>query len=253
MIRRTKRAWTVALVAGALGVTAPVGAQQVSSADASEVLLRNGQWTWIEEAGYQRAGGTGTVSIIVSLPAQVAYVYRDGVLIAASTVSTGRPGKGTPPGEFTILQKKVFHRSNIYSNAPMPYMQRLTWDGIALHAGHLPGYPASHGCIRFPKEFARRLYEVTEMGTPVSVVTYEIADPRVRRGVPRVPGEQVAKRVDPPFLRADLAALRTGDFDVVTASNDVIIPAVEQREGVSESGVVFAPMEPVVQKVRRRR
>ncbi len=240
----------------ALTIAAPATAQQVVASGTSEVLLRNGQWTWIEDAAYQKIGGNGpdlgTVSIIVSLPGQIAYVYRDGVLIAASTVSTGKRGKSTPPGEFTILQKRVHHRSNLYSNAPMPFMQRLTWDGIALHAGSLPGYPASHGCIRFPREFAKRLYEITEMGTAVSVVAYEIDDPRVRRGVPRLAPQQIATRPDPPFLRAELAAFRTGEFDVVTASNDVIIPAMETRE-VRSDGVVFGPAKAVVQKVPRRR
>jgi hypothetical protein len=242
-----------AVVGLALAIATPATAQQVSAAVGDdEVLLRNGQWTWIEDAAWQRAGGPGTVSVLVSIPAQMAYVYRDGVLIAASTVSTGKRGKETPAGEFTILQKKVFHRSNLYSNAPMPFMQRLTWTGIALHAGALPGYPASHGCIRFPREFAQRLYGVTQMGTAVSVVSYEIADPRVRRGAPRLAPEQMAKRPEPPFLRADFAAFRTGSFDVVTASNDVIIPAVAARPAPSD-GVVFGPARPVVQKLPRRR
>lgn len=246
------RAILTAVIGAALGWSAPAMAQQVSAVGAEEILLRNGQWTWIEDAAYQRAGGASGVTILISLPGQVAYIYRDGVLIAASTVSTGKKGKGTPAGEFTILQKRVHHRSNLYSNAPMPFMQRLTWDGIALHAGHLPGYPASHGCIRFPREFAKRLYDITELGTAVSVVGYEIEDPRVRRGVPRLAPEQVAKRPEAPFLRPDFAAFRTGAFDVVTSSNDIIIPAVADQS-VSPEGVVFAPMEPVVQKVPRRR
>ncbi|MFL9840394.1 L,D-transpeptidase family protein [Sphingomonas sp. ST-64] len=246
------RAIVTAAITTALCWSAPAAAQQVSATGAEEILLRNGQWTWLEDAAYQRAGGASGVTILVSLPGQVAYVYRDGILIAASTVSTGKKGKGTPAGEFTILQKRVHHRSNLYSNAPMPFMQRLTWDGIALHAGSLPGYPASHGCIRFPREFAKRLYEITELGTAVSVVGYEIEDPRVRRGVPRLVPEQVAKRPDAPFLRADFAAFRTGAFDVVTASNDVIIPAIA-TQSVSPEGVVFAPMEAVVQKVPKRR
>lgn len=251
------RAWLRAILAGGLGlalaIAVPATAQQVRANGADEVLLRNGQWAWLEEAAYQRAGGPGAVSILISLPDQIAYVYRDGVLIAASTVSTGKRGKSTPPGEFTILQKRVFHRSNLYSNAPMPFMQRLTWTGIALHAGHLPGYPASHGCIRFPREFARRLFEITELGTPVSVVDYEIEDPRVRRGVPRLVPERMAKAPAPPFLHADVAALRTGGFDVVTASNDVIIPIVETRDVVIDDGVAFAPMEAVVQQLPRKR
>ncbi len=246
----TMRAVAVGL---ALCVASPVGAQQVVADGSDEILLRNGQWTWLEEVAFQPAGGTSAVSILVSIPAQMAYVYRNGVLIAASTVSTGKPGKSTPTGEFTILQKRVHHRSNLYSNAPMPFMQRLTWTGIALHAGKLPGYPASHGCIRFPHEFAQRLFGVTALGAPVSVVDYEIVDPRVRRGAPRLPPTQMVKRADPPFLRADLAAFRTGDYDVVTASNDVIIPTVAHGQSVAPEDVVFARIEPVAQKARRRR
>lgn len=251
------RAGFWAVLAGGIGLALaavpPAIAQQVHAAGTDEVLLRNGQWAWLEQAAYQKTGGPGAVSILISLPGQIAYVYRDGVLIAASTVSTGKRGKSTPAGEFTILQKRVFHRSNLYSNAPMPFMQRLTWTGIALHAGHLPGYPASHGCIRFPREFAQRLFEITELGGQVSIVGYEVEDPRVRRGVPRLRPEQMAKAPDPPFLRADLAAFRNAGFDVVTASNDVIIPVVEMRDVVSDGGVTYAPLQPVVQKAPRRR
>ncbi|WP_447727428.1 L,D-transpeptidase family protein [Sphingomonas koreensis] len=246
------------MLAGGLGLAlaaaAPAAAQQIRAAGTQEVLLRNGQWAWLEEGAFQKAGGPGSVSILISLPGQIAYIYRDGVLIAASTVSTGKRGKSTPAGEFTILQKREFHRSNLYSNAPMPFMQRLTWTGIALHAGVLPGYPASHGCIRFPREFARRLFEITELGGQVSVVNYEIEDPRVRRGVPRLVTEQVAKAPDPPpFLRTDPAIFLANGFDQVTASNDVIIPVVETRDVVSEGGVAFAPLEPVVQELPRKR
>lgn len=238
-----------------LALAGPVVAQQVQAAGASEVLLRNGQWTWIEEPSFQRTIGSNTISMLISIPAQMAYVYRDGVLIAASTISTGKRGKATPTGEFPILQKRVHHRSNIYSNAPMPFMQRLTWDGIALHAGELPGFPASHGCIRFPREFARRLFETTELGTPVSVVGYEIEDPRVRRGAPPLISQQIAKAPELPYLRPDLTVIQSGNFDVVTASNDVLIPITAQYEGevASDAGIVFADPNPVVQRMPRRR
>ena len=111
----------------------------------------------------------GALKIIVSIPQQRAYVFRAGELVAAAPVSTGRRGHPTPVGTFRILQKQVHHRSNIYSNAPMPYMQRLTAYGIALHAGHLPGYPASHGCIRLPWSFAKKLYSLTDFTTRVTV------------------------------------------------------------------------------------
>jgi len=109
------------------------------------------------------------VRILVSIPQQKAWVFDGGDLVATAPVSTGRRGHETPTGTFRILQKAVHHRSNIYSNAPMPYMQRLTQAGVALHAGHLPGYPASHGCIRLPWGFAKRLYGLTDGGTRVTV------------------------------------------------------------------------------------
>lgn len=110
---------------------------------------------------------SGAVAVIASIPEQRVHVYRNGVRIGVSTCSTGRPGHATPTGVFTILQKDADHRSSTYNNAPMPNMNRLTWGGIALHAGNLPGYPASHGCIRLPMEFSRLLFEVTHIGTPV--------------------------------------------------------------------------------------
>jgi len=116
--------------------------------------------------------------LIVNIATQRAVLFRNGVPIAASTVSTGRPGHATPTGVFTILQKQVEHYSSLYDSAPMPFMQRLTWQGVALHAGQLPGYPASHGCIRLPAGFAKLLYGETKIGMTV-VVTREPTIPRV--------------------------------------------------------------------------
>jgi hypothetical protein len=112
--------------------------------------------------------GSG-LRILVSIPQQKAWVFDGAALLAVSPVSTGKRGHETPTGRFHILQKAVHHRSNIYSNAPMPFMQRLTAGGIALHAGHLPGYPASHGCIRLPWGFAKRLYGLTDGTTRVTI------------------------------------------------------------------------------------
>ena len=113
--------------------------------------------------------GRSGIRVVVSLPQQKAYVFKDGELLDTSPVSTGKRGHETPVGTFPILQKKVHHRSNRYDNAPMPYMQRLTWSGVALHAGSLPGYPASHGCIRLPRSCAKKLYGLTKHGTIVTV------------------------------------------------------------------------------------
>jgi len=126
--------------------------------------LSPGQYVW--EA---KAASTGPLLLVIDLSTQRALLYRNGAPIAASTVSTGGKGRRTPTGVFTILQKEVVHRSRTYDDAPMPYMQRLTWKGVAMHAGHVSGYPASHGCIRLPRGFAKRLYGITRLGTPVMI------------------------------------------------------------------------------------
>jgi len=124
----------------------------------------------VEPAARARpAPSGGAVRVLVSLPQQRLWVFRGNELIATSRVSTGKRGHATPTGIFPILQKRVEHYSNIYDNAPMPYMQRLTHYGIALHGGRVPGYPASHGCIRLPHRFAQRLYNLTDYGTRVTV------------------------------------------------------------------------------------
>jgi L,D-transpeptidase catalytic domain len=127
--------------------------------------LSAGKFEW--EPDRCKSGGLG---VLVSLPRQMLYVYRGSVLIARSSISSGRPGHTTPSGLFPILGKEVMHHSNLYDNAPMPWMQRLTMEGVALHAGYLPGEPASHGCIRLPYDFARLLFDITSCGDPVLVV-----------------------------------------------------------------------------------
>jgi len=141
-----------------------LGLSSCSSTASNQTKLAPGQFEWQP----QRSPG-GPVLMVVSIDDQMAYVYRNGVQIARSTVSTGRPGKETPTGVFTVLQRKVEHESSIYKGAQMPYMQRLTWTGIAMHAGQLPGYPASAGCIRLPYEFSQKLYSVMHNGATVAI------------------------------------------------------------------------------------
>jgi hypothetical protein len=126
--------------------------------------LKPGQFEWHPERS-----PSGPLAIIVSLTKQRVFVYRNGIQIGVSTCSTGKKEHETPTGVFTILEKEKEHYSSTYDDAAMPMMQRLTWDGIALHAGKLPGYPASHGCVRLPKAFAEKLYAVTQTGTPVII------------------------------------------------------------------------------------
>jgi hypothetical protein len=123
----------------------------------------------------------GPLQIIISIADQRVSLYDNGALVARSSVSTGVRRHPTPLGVFSVIEKERWHRSNIYSGAPMPYMQRITWSGIALHAGVLPGYPASHGCIRLTNDFAIRLWHLMKRGTRViiarqNVVPVEIAN-----------------------------------------------------------------------------
>ncbi len=136
------------------------------------ITLQPGEYLWLPELA-----GAGPVVMLVSLPQQLAFVYRNGVRIGVSTISSGRPGYETPTGVFRILQKRREHYSNLYDSAPMPYMQRLTWDGVALHAGHISGAPASHGCIRLPETFARKLFELTTTGMIVVVADGDVPAP----------------------------------------------------------------------------
>jgi L,D-transpeptidase catalytic domain len=132
--------------------------------------LRTNEYSWHPETSPR-----GPVLVVISLPEQQAYVYRNGVLIGRTTISSGRAGHRTPTGVFTVLEKARKHYSSIYKGAAMPFMERLTWGGIALHGGKLPGYPDSHGCVRLPKEFSELLFGVTRIGTTV-VVANESSD-----------------------------------------------------------------------------
>ena len=183
-------------LAGLMLGTAPVGstaavepaapAPVAAAAPALEVgTLAPGAFVWQPELA-----SAGPVEIVVSIPLQLAYVYRGGTLIGVTTVSTGRPGHATPTGRFPIIEKHREHFSNLYNSAPMPFMQRLTMGGIALHAGQIPGHPASHGCVRLPLAFARILFGATEVGAAVHILDSAPTAAtalRIARGEPAVP------------------------------------------------------------------
>ena len=126
--------------------------------------LKPGEYVWEPELSPE-----GPVSVLVSLPEQMGHVYRNGLEIGVTTVSTGRKGHRTPTGVFVILQKDRHHHSSIYNDASMPNTERLTWDGVCLHAGGLPGYPSSHGCVHLPLEFSAKLFGITHLGTVVII------------------------------------------------------------------------------------
>src|SRR5262245_14314781 len=139
-----------ALSQSALAQQVPLGSRPVLEV---ATKLKPGQFVWAPDAAPE-----GPVLMVVNLATQRAILFRNGVPIGASTISSGKTGYETPTGVFTVLEKKKEHYSKTYNNAAMPNMQRLTWKGIALHAGNLPGYPASHGCVRLPTQFSSLLF-----------------------------------------------------------------------------------------------
>ena len=155
----------------------------------------------------------GALIIAISINRQQVKIYDDNGVFAEAPVSTGMRGHPTPMGVFSVIQKQKWHHSNIYSGAPMPYMQRITWSGIAMHAGVLPGYPASHGCIRMPEAFAIKMYGWTRMGARVLVTPGEISAPE-SFAHPLLPGMKVAspaqvssdQRAAPQGMKADKGA-----------------------------------------------
>ncbi|HVU31492.1 MAG TPA: L,D-transpeptidase family protein [Sphingomicrobium sp.] len=164
----------IALGLAAALLATPLAAQEVKRGGrpilAVATQLKNGEFVWAPELA-----PSGPVLVVVNLATQRLVVFRGGVPIGASTVSSGKDGYETPTGVFTILQKAKEHYSRTYDNAPMPNMQRLTWKGIALHAGNLPGYPASHGCIRLPTKFSSLLFGTTSLGMTVVITSLDVA------------------------------------------------------------------------------
>jgi hypothetical protein len=182
---------------------------------------------------------TGPVLLAVSIGSQRVTVFDGGTPIASSSISTGMSGHLTPMGVFSVIQKQRWHRSNLYSNAPMPYMQRITWSGVALHAGVVPGYPASHGCIRLPERFAVRLWGMTRLGARVIIARGDAAPHEINH--PRLAG-----LVKPPEAdaAADSAANPDGAKDgarippraVVLATTSPVNAVDSERDASAYSG-----------------
>jgi lipoprotein-anchoring transpeptidase ErfK/SrfK len=171
-------------------VTSPVKASKPAPTVLGEEPLAPGEFAWLP----QMSTG-GPMLVLVNIKAQTAYVYRNGLRIGRTSVSTGKKGHETPTGVFTILQKNADHHSSIYNNAPMPYMQRLTWDGVALHAGNIPGYPASHGCVRLPYEFSKLLFDATTTGVTV-VIANDTPTPSLVAGTLLKPRDTLSSQVE---------------------------------------------------------
>lgn len=212
--------------------------------------LTNGEYNWYP----QRSPG-GPIVIIVSIPEQKVHVYRNGIRIAATTCSTGKPGHGTPTGIFKILQKDKNHHSSTYNNAPMPNMNRLTWSGIALHAGNLPGYPASHGCVRLPMEFSELLFSITKLGMTVVIADNESHPTEIVH-----PGMVLGDYAKQEFAAVDLSIKHyqysEGHRDtplsvsvVVSASDRSMIIWENNRIVVSDKVDIIEPQRPIGEHV----
>ncbi len=231
MQRPLRRAFLLLALAGAPWLAAAADAP-------SPATLKPGQFLW-----YPEIAPEGPIVLVVSLDEQRAYVYRNGLAIGVSTISSGKTGKETPTGVFTILQKNKDHRSNLYNNAPMPYMQRLTWDGIALHGGALPGYPASHGCVRLPLAFAEKLFAETRNGDTVVVADAKASPASLTRPAVLAPVDEAgtllpAPEAGPAYQWNDAVADMPGPVSV-------LVSVADRRVFVMRNGVLAgeAPLQ----------
>jgi hypothetical protein len=188
----------------------------------------------------------GPLQIVVSIDHQRVTLFSNGVRVAQGPVSTGVPGHPTPMGVFSIIEKDRYHRSNLYSNAPMPFMQRITWSGVALHEGVLPGYPASHGCIRMSQDFAQKLWPTTNLGARVIVARGELAPvdfvhPKLFVPKPK-PGEpEVAVNATTDGYRAAPITIAQATTAEVPAPR----PAAGDRGAIESAATSSEPIKPV--------
>lgn len=232
------RLWIIGLALSLVfpAVAAGQGATTSSPVELAQraETLQPGQWVWAPTIA-----PSGPVLVYVDLSRQVATVYRNGVRIGVTTISSGKEGHETPTGVFTILQKDRNHHSSTYNNASMPYQERLTWDGVALHAGGLPGYPESHGCVHLPMEFARLLFATTHMGGTV-VMAGEAGKPVLAHA-----GEVFAGAADQTLLRPDEAFRWTPEASPAGPIS-IILSRSSQRMLVLRNGVEIGRARAVV-------
>ncbi len=232
---------------GALAV-APAAAQLPILPEPA--ALAPGRFAWQPETSPR-----GPVLVLVSLTEQAARIYRNGIEIGITTVSSGRPGHATPTGVFTILQKARVHHSSTYDEASMPFTERLTWDGVALHAGGVPGYPSSHGCVHLPLAFAQLLFGVTMVGTTVVIADAhqsprDLADPGL-----------VAPTTELPAVAGDFLwepeRSPAGPLSLLVSVADRRCHAYRNGIEIGQAAVTFtrpeAPLLPAVYIVTERR
>ena len=287
--RSSRSLWRMAVLtaAGAIGIASHAeatvywpdsdpgffqpAAETVSPAPRKKPIRRGQPPTAIETPGKQAAKPHGALVIAISIDQQNMKIYDASGLFAETPISTGMRGHPTPMGVFSVVQKQRLHHSNIYSGAPMPFMQRITWSGIAIHAGVLPGYPASHGCIRMPMAFAVRMYGWTRMGarvviTPDGVVPTGFSHPLLaaQKIVPQPVAADEPKADAPAAAKADKAAnvvptkpatseasleLRStvGHADSAKSMTSDATPSVDASNAEAETGT--AKLEPATLEI----
>jgi hypothetical protein len=247
MQTRARRIAAAVLVALATQSAAPLaegvpfwGARASEPIGTDSNSLKPGQFVWDADAAPK-----GPLVMIVSLPEQRARVYRNGIRIGVAAVSTGRPGHLTPTGIFTILNKDKDHMSKKYNNAPMPYSERLTWDGIALHAGGLPGYPSSHGCVHLPSRFAELLFGLTDVGMTVVIADDKSAaadvshPPFIAPVNPKTGADDLEPRlpVDVAY-RFDAKLAETGPITIVVSRADLRVLVLRNGLEIGRAKIV---------------
>ena len=208
------------------------GAKESRPPETAPADLKQGEFVW-----NPGAAEIGPILVLVSLGEQRAYVYRNGVQIGYTTVSSGREGYGTPTGVFHILQRDRNHHSNKYNNAPMPFQQRLTWDGVALHAGGLPGYPSSHGCVHLPSKFAEDLFEASHMGMTVVVVDEHSAPTQVAHPPAFSPVDPATGQPVVAESLQDSQDFRLEPEKATFGPVSILVSAADQRALVLRNGV----------------
>ena len=215
-------------------------AERTLNLDGDLGSLEPGQFIWAPERAPE-----GPVAIIVSIPKQLVFVYRNGILIGVSTCSTSKPGHSTPAGVFTILDKAKVHTSATYGE-PMPDMEKLTWKGIALHVGDLPGYPDSHGCVHLPPDFADDLYAITQIGTPV-ILAGGHTDPASVADPGPILGTTAREEIEAKIGGKPIPSLSPNAvMSILVSRGDMKIYVLQNAEIVAEGAAIIKdPSEPI--------
>ncbi len=265
-LARRIAAWAAAAIVGTIAVTAIFGAAQPAAAQQGfgnyfgyqankshkRRAARRSRQTKSEQASAkktpeakEKTEPSGPVYIVISIGDQHISVYDRTGRIARSRISTGMSGHATPTGVFSVIGKERWHRSNIYSGAPMPWMQRITWSGVAMHAGVVPGYPASHGCIRLPYAFAPELWKMTKMGARVVVARNDTVPFEFSHSFLPLPTMQLA----PGAAASQQASTPAPDSPIELASigtpAHVEMTTSAVSDGGSHAALTPAPLNPI--------